>query len=259
MSNDNNVSKDTLKEIWKLTATIKCVSGLAIKDSGNSLEIGGIDSEVIKNPVTNLPYIPGSSIKGKMRCMLERAYGSKDKYGNIQDTHKQDKNNQDKNKQNKNMVTPCQCGKEDCLICNLFGAHMNTKNKSYPVRIIVRDATLTEEYEEKFKTESSVKKSFLEIKTENIINRSTGNVAGTGARTIERVAAGTEFDLEIMLQIYEKDKGKEEKYKKAIQQGLELLELSYLGGSGSRGYGQIQIINDKWDSVYNVASNKLGE
>lgn len=239
------MSKDTLKEIWKLSTTIKCVSGLSIKDSGNTLGIGGIDSEVIKNPVTNLPYIPGSSIKGKMRCMLEKTYGSKNKKGELQEGIK---------------TSPCQCGNKDCLICSLFGAHMNTSAESYPVRITVRDAMLTKEYEEKFRTESSVKKSFLEIKTENIINRSTGSVAGTGARTIERVAAGTEFQLEIMLQIYEKDAQKVEQYKNVIKQGLELLEYSYLGGSGSRGYGQVQFTNkDKWESVYKVDDKKLGE
>lgn len=239
------MSKDTLKEILKLSTIIKCVSGISIKDSGNTLGIGGIDSEVIKNPVTNLPYIPGSSIKGKMRCMLEKTYGSKDRNGTLQEGNK---------------IDPCQCGKEDCLICSLFGAHKNTSAKSYPVRIIVRDAMLTPEYEEKFKTESSVKKSFLEIKTENSINRSTGSVAGTGARTIERVAAGTEFQLEIMLQIYEKDKDKVDKYKNVIKQGLELLEFSYLGGSGSRGYGQVQLTNkDNWESAYKVEDKKLGE
>ena len=98
-----------LKEIVTFSGKIYCVSGLCIGGSSNSLEIGGIDREVIKNPITKEPYIPGSSIKGKMRSELEKRYGAlkreRDKTTNL--TEKE----------------PCGCGRRTCLICKIFGAH----------------------------------------------------------------------------------------------------------------------------------------
>ena len=46
------------------------------------MSIGGADATVVRNPLTNEPYIPGSSLKGKMRSLLERAYGQ---FGDKQD------------------------------------------------------------------------------------------------------------------------------------------------------------------------------
>lgn len=215
-----------LVEIYKLTGTITCESGLAIKDSGSTLKIGGYDAEVIKNPLTNLPYIPGSSLKGKMRSQLEKMEG-KGKEGN-----------------------PCGCGREDCKICILFGAHKNTRSNAGPVRIIVRDSVLSKESEKRMKEQYRNNKPFYETKTENFINRNTGTVGGSGARTFERVPAGTTFMLEIVLQIYESDREKVNEYKQYIEQGLKLVEYSYLGGSGSRGYGQVKIENNGWEKIF---------
>ena len=50
---------------------IELVSGLHIGSGNAEMHIGGTDNPVIKNPVTNQPYIPGSSLKGKMRSLLE--------------------------------------------------------------------------------------------------------------------------------------------------------------------------------------------
>lgn len=227
MNNSQKGKKnDKLIEIYRLRGTIKCKSGLAIKDSGSTLKIGGYDAEVIKNPVTNLPYIPGSSLKGKMRSQLEKMEG-KGNGGN-----------------------PCDCGREDCKICILFGAHRNTNSNAGSVRIIVRDSVLSEESKEKMKEQYRNNKPFYETKTENSINRNTGTVGGSGARTFERVPAGTTFKLEIVLQIYESDRGKVDAYKQYIEQGLKLVEYSYLGGSGSRGYGQVEIERNGWKRIF---------
>lgn len=56
-----------LEQIIIFRGKIKCLTGLSIGGTSNSLEIGGIDREVIKHPITKEPYIPGSSLKGKMR------------------------------------------------------------------------------------------------------------------------------------------------------------------------------------------------
>lgn len=40
------------------------------------MHIGGIDNAVVRNPLTQRPYIPGSSIKGKIRSLLEWRSGA---------------------------------------------------------------------------------------------------------------------------------------------------------------------------------------
>lgn len=207
-----------IKQIAKITGTISCITGLCIGGTSNALEIGGISQEVIKNPITKEPYIPGSSLKGKMRSELEKKYGniSKDKFGEYSQ--------------------PCGCGKEDCLICKIFGAHKKPGAASAPTRIIVRDAILTEESKKIIAELPIDHGSYLERKVENIVKRNTGT-ADT-PRTIERVPAGLSFDFEIVLRIFEGDDEKE--LIDYVLEGMKLVELSYLGGSGSRGYGQVK-------------------
>ena len=61
----------------KITAQIRLETGLHIGTSNAFAAIGATDSPVIKDPITNLPIIPGSSIKGKMRTLLARVYNDK--------------------------------------------------------------------------------------------------------------------------------------------------------------------------------------
>lgn len=213
-----------LKNIVTISGEIQCKTGLAIKGSNNDLNIGGADSEVIKNPLTGEPYIPGSSIKGKMRSQLEKTYGMKDKF-----------KKEEKSK-------PCGCGDKNCNICKIFGAHMNTRAESAPTRIIVRDAMLNEKTREIIKGRDLAEGNFLEIKAENIIKRDTGTAESP--RFIERVPAGTIFDFEIILQIFEGDN--ENEMVNFVKEGLKAVEKSYLGGSGSRGYGEVK---------FNILSN----
>lgn len=208
-----------LVKIIRYFGTIECETGLAIKGAGNDLGIGGADSEVIKNPLTNEPYIPGSSLKGKMRSQLERIYGAKDKFGNPDVKG-----------------SPCQCGRTDCLVCKVFGAHFNPGAKSAPTRIIVRDATLTETFRAQIRNLPPERGSYLEVKGENIINRNSG--IAEHPRFMERIPAGASFDFEILLQILEQDE--EEKMRAFVEKGLQLVEDSALGGSGSRGYGKVR-------------------
>ena len=215
-----------LQKICKYEGKITLITGLAIRGASNELNIGGADSEVVKNPVTGEPYIPGSSIKGKMRSQLEKVRGMKDKRGNEE------------------KVKPCGCGKEDCPICLLFGAHMNPGAGSAPTRMIVRDAMLTDGSREKIQGMPVESGNYLEIKAENLIKRDSGTAEAP--RFMERVPAGLEFGLEILLQIYEKDK--EEEMKAYIEKALGLVENSYLGGSGSRGYGQVKFSGD-WKEI----------
>ena len=60
-----------LNNIIALEGTLELMTGLHIGAGSEELHIGGIDNPIVKHPYTNQPYIPGSSLKGKMRSMLE--------------------------------------------------------------------------------------------------------------------------------------------------------------------------------------------
>lgn len=212
-----------LEQIVTFTGTIFCVTGLSIGGSSNALEIGGVAQEVIKNPITKEPYIPGSSLKGKMRSELEKEYGA----------YEWDKSSKKFVFSEKN---PCGCGRTTCYICRIFGAHKNPGAKSAPTRIIVRDAVLSQESKEMIHKLPVDHGGYLERKTENIINRNSGTA--DSPRTIERVPAGLSFEFEIVLRIFEGDDSNEMIEK--VKEGLRLVEKSYLGGGGSRGSGQVK-------------------
>ncbi|MFN3467311.1 MAG: type III-A CRISPR-associated RAMP protein Csm3 [Candidatus Brocadiales bacterium] len=191
---------------------IRCETGLHIGGTAKELEIGGTDLPVIKHPISGEPYIPGSSLKGKMRSQLEKEEGK------IQ-----------------NNGEPCGCASTDCLICRIFGPHKKAQHDLGPTRIFFRDAFFNEGTREEFKKAREKGRPYIEEKTENIINRRTGTAQHP--RTQERVPSGAEFDLEIVLQFFEKDNEKE--IEDFVKRGLKSIKQSYLGGSGSRGYGKV--------------------
>lgn len=201
-----------------LNGVIHCETGLRIGGSKDDIEIGGMDNPIIRHPVTNLPYIPGSSLKGRMRSLLELKY--------CQHTQRTGE--------------PCRCG--ECLVCRIFGSYRNTSHQLGPTRVLFRDANLTGDSESLLKEAQKEKGlNFTEVKTENWINRKTGRAADGGLRTQERVPADTEFDFEIILRVFDEDD--EEKNLDFIKEGLFLVQQEYLGGSGSRGYGKVKFIN----------------
>ena len=108
----------------RFEGTLTALTGLRIGGSKESIEIGGLENTIIRHPITDLPYIPGSSIKGKMRSLLEQ------KLGKVQSTGE-----------------PCGCGRPDCQVCRIFGPHKNVRHTLGPTRILVRDAALTPECE----------------------------------------------------------------------------------------------------------------
>lgn len=190
-----------LKKILVLNYTMTLVTGLHIGGSSDTFDIGGADSTVIKNPLTKEPYIPGSSLKGKIRSLLRRRYGL-----------------------------------DNNIIRNLFEpVEKNDSGSFADTRILFRDAVLTNKSKEKLKRHLG-EGVFTEIKAENSINPLTGKAKDS--RFIERVPANTEFEGQFVLQVYEGDP--EEEMKNYLIEGLKLLELNYLGASGSRGYGRVK-------------------
>ena len=212
--------------IYAITFVARCESGLHIGGSQDELVIGGSDNPVIKNPDTRKPYVPGSSLKGKMRAELEKHHGRFGRDG---------RNDGDK---------PCGCANDGCPVCRVFGAHMNTRSKLGPSRIIVRDGRLRAG-------------GHIENKTENVVDRRTG--AAQHPRSNERVVEGTEFDMQIVLQVFDLDESfvygnngnKTFKAADALQavvaDGLKFVQMTGLGGGTSRGSGAMTFHDFKLD------------
>ncbi len=182
-----------------ITGKIRCITGLHIGGTKETVEIGGHDNPVIMDTLTRKPIIPGSSLKGKMRSLLEF---TEDKVMKKGEPHK--------------------CQDADCPICTVFGSTEDVGRG--PTRLIVRDCFMDEDADVE-----------LETKTENVINRLKGKAEHP--RTFERVPAGTEFNMELVVGLY--SDGDKELIKYPLK-ALSLLENSYLGGSGTRGYGKVE-------------------
>lgn len=211
-------------EYKAVTGIIQCVSGLRIGGSKDTIEIGGMENPIIRNPLDKFPYIPGSSIKGKVRSLLEwEIDGKLGKNGNV---HQFKDCNKDSN----------------CPICRIFGVTDDEVNFG-PGRAIFRDGWVTESSKDKLK-ELQLKKGLLyvEEKTETAIDRLKGKAKTGSLRQYERVPAGTEFSFRIDYRVFDiNDKGETDKTNfQWLLHGLWLLEQDALGGSGSRGYGQIK-------------------
>lgn len=213
-----------LIDIKQLKGKLKNLTGLSIGGNEGVIKIGGIDSPIVRNPMTDEPYIPGSSLKGKMRSLLELQWGKIKSDGYPHEYNKE----------------KCPSEPEPCPICLLFGASAKDDSKIGPGRLVFRDCFLTEESREKFKKlREDEGWNFSEAKMEVSINRWTSKSGGL--RTIERIPPGAEFDFELTIRLFEGDD--EEKIKKYIQKGLKLIQKDALGGSGSRGYGKVQFLD----------------
>lgn len=192
---------------------IEALSGLLIGGSNTAMGIGGPDKMVIRNPISNEPYIPGSTLKGKMRSLLEISYGFiKDvRMGNV-------KYGPSDNPEHITTV--------------LFGSASTDENQR-PSRIIFRDGKLLNGKDFEGKTDLP----YTESKTEVVIDRIT---SAAMPRTFERVPAGAKFELDIVLNIFHDDKKSESELLTHTLRGLQMLQDDYIGGSGSRGSGRVK-------------------
>lgn len=214
-----------------LEGTIRAVTGLHIGGNSDDLEIGGIDNPIIRNAFNRQPYIPGSSLRGKMRGLLDR-YFNKDLNKPVgRDVH----------------VHECETPSDynACPICQVFGVAPIRKlsGETMPTRLIVRDTFLDQDALDEL-NRADTDTVYAEIKTEVAIDRIT---SAATPRQQERVLAGTTFGPFQMIQsFYTQDHGSlkaqltnELQLFDTVLKGMELLVDDYLGGSGSRGYGQI--------------------
>lgn len=192
---------------------IHLVTGLHIGAGNDEIHIGGIDNQVVKDR-EGLPYIPGSSLKGKIRCLLEISEGTYDKDGKRPSNSKRFPNS---------------------LIPKMFG---DTEGER--TRLLFRDCFISKESKE-FLLAQSIPAT--ESKSENSINRLTGKA--DNPRNTERAISGLNFDYEIVVRLFENDN--EAEIKAELIKGMKMLENDALGGSGSRGYGKIKFEDSKWN------------
>lgn len=202
-------------KIVKITGQVELLSGLHIGGGDDTMKIGGIDNSVIKHANGGEPYIPGSSLKGKMRSLLEWHYhlvglGDGKPFSS--------------KLLNKVLNADDKTNAENLL--KLFG-DSGESNEFGITRISVGDCNLNQD---------SKGMELSEAKYENTIDRQKGTAAHP--RQSERVPAGVSFDFDIRIKVLEEDS--EEELIAMLKQGLKLVENDYLGGSGSRGYGRVQ-------------------
>ena len=218
-----------------LQGTINARTGLHIGGNSGELDIGGIDNPIIRNAFNRQPYIPGSSLRGKIRGLLDRHFN----------------NPLDKRVGRDVRVHECQtpAAYNGCPVCQVFGVApiRELRGKTLPSRLIVRDTFLTPESLEAL-DRADTDTDFTEIKTEVAIDRIT---SAATPRQQERVPAGATFGpFQIIHSLYTQDENEnndpvqdELRFFDTVLKGMELLEDDYLGGSGSRGSGQIAFEN----------------
>lgn len=200
----------------KISGKIEVVTGMHIGGSSAFSAIGAVDSPVIRDKQSDLPIIPGSTLKGKMRTLMARGFSqsASAKIGYHDDDPE--------------------------IVLRLFGNAKKSKEDHRNSRLLFSDMILSNMDELKQMDIHSA----TEVKFENSINRLT---AVANPRQIERVIRGSKFDLDIIYNV--EDETQIEEDFQAIKDGFTLLEYDYIGGSGSRGYGKIKFKDLKAKNV----------
>jgi len=222
-----------------LSGELHCETGLHIGAGKGSLEIGGADNPVVKDAF-GLPYIPGSSLRGKVRSLLENALGLTAPSELVF-----------LSKRRGQEVRIHQSDRPDDEICLLFGRNPGKLDRmegealeakaGSPARLTIYDAPLDQDSITPQMREN-LDDEITEVKSENAIDRITSQA---NPRTLERVPAGARFRVRMVLDVLcEEDKALAAR----VLEGLRLLEDDALGGGGSRGSGRISFsgLNLNW-------------
>jgi CRISPR-associated protein Csm3 len=198
--------------------SILAETGLHIGAGSGALAIGGMDNPVMRDPLTNRPYIPGSSLRGKMRSLSERALGLPQSWRIGRDVR----------------IHACLDANSyrECDVCHVFG--VPAQPWSSQTRLLVRDLALTNESAQRLE-EIGTDLPYTEAKHEVAIDRVT---SAATPRQVERVPAGAVFGpMELSFAIYEPEDAR--RFGLVIR-AMQLLEEDYLGGQGSRGSGKVR-------------------
>ncbi len=202
-----------LKRIRVVTGTLTTVTGLRIGGSQETMEISGLDNPIIRNPANAEPFIPGSSLRGKLRSLAEWYFDELPERGEV--------------------IRP----RRDSQTGAVFGLPADSRTVNGPTRLIVRDALLTPESRQRL----HMGRPITEVKSENSINRFTSMA---NPRPMERVLPDVSFSCEFVYRIFDLsgDGGSkdEQLFNEVFLVSLSLLELDALGGGGSRGNGKVR-------------------
>jgi len=211
-----------------ITGTLTVETGLHIGGSEAELDIGGIDSSVIKvkHGSDRVPYIPGSSLKGKLRNLIARSKGYP--------SREQDKD------ETRSLFEGDPPAYQDNRGGKYEGRRKHRNDRMVacmlPSRLIVRDSYL------KLDKGTFEAEKYLEDKAENVLDRAAG---GANPRHLERVVKGSQFEIDIILDVYQNAKGRNNddvgNLLDTLRLGFQLIQKDYLGGSGTRGYGQVSL------------------
>ncbi|HIQ22102.1 MAG TPA: type III-A CRISPR-associated RAMP protein Csm3 [Planctomycetes bacterium] len=216
-----------LVKVRTITGRLVVETGLRIGASQETMEISGLDNPIIRNPANGEPFIPGSSLKGRMRSLAEWYFGELPHEGDV----------------TKPIVTS-QTARVFGIPARdprrVNGEEEKKAHQRGPTRLIVRDAPLSEESRKRFKEGVPI----TEIKSENSINRLT-SVANP--RPMERVLPGVSFDVELVYRVFDVDRdggeGDDGLFSKVLLKALALLQADALGGGSSRGNGKVRFEN----------------
>ena len=227
-----------LKLIGKLIleGELHCETGLHVGAGKGSLEIGGSDNPVVKDAFGR-PYVPGSSLRGKMRALLEQALGLAVPTELVY-----------LSKRKGQEVRIHQSDRADDEICLLFGRNPGRMERvsgdtleasqASPARLSVYDAPLEPE-SITAQMRENLDDELTEVKSENAIDRITSQA---NPRTLERVPAGARFRVRMVMDVLCPE---DAPLFARVLEGLRLLEDDSLGGGGSRGSGRVRFANLK--------------
>jgi CRISPR-associated protein Csm3 len=232
----SHTAQTELKLIGKLIldGELECRTGLHIGAGKGSLEIGGADNPVVKDSF-GLPYIPGSSLRGRVRALLEQSLGLAVPSELVYLSRRKGQE-----------VRIHQSDRPDDEICLLFGRNPGRVDRvsgdaadttvASPARLTIYDAPLIAESITPQMREN-LDDELTEVKSENAIDRITSQA---NPRTLERVPASARFRIRLVVDVL-CDEDKE--LPALVLQGLRLLEDDALGGGGSRGSGRVGLMN----------------
>ena len=255
---------------FRLTSTLRVETGLHIGGGGENLDIGGLDKPVIRDPLTQQPYLPGSSIKGKLRSILERLLNKPLNRPGGSGTYRYESDDLEDGFSEIGNGSVAFQGAKTCPLSRVFGSTgtscwlpiaiaqdqgldrtgtprtiqgtecIKVKGRNSPARLIVRDSHLLPDSAQKLK-EIDTGLYMTEWKFENGLDRVT---AAANPRQLERVPAGSEFGFELVYTVENAEQAVEDLRNLAI--ALAILEDDALGGHGSRGYGKVSFKNFKF-------------
>jgi CRISPR-associated protein Csm3 len=233
-----HTAQTELKLIGKLIleGEMHCETGLHVGAGKGSLEIGGADNPVVKD-AHGRPYVPGSTLRGRIRALLEQSSGMAVPSELVFISKRKGQE-----------VRIHQSDRPDDEICILFGRSPGRmekvgggdieSNHATPARLSVFDAPLAPESITPQMRET-LDDELTEVKSENAIDRITSQA---NPRTLERVPAGARFRVRMVLDIL---CAEDSALPALVVQGLRLLEDDALGGGGSRGSGRVRFDNLK--------------